>query len=320
MKTPLAQYSAGGSNALPRRLAVRARAGRNPNNRGTGLFEQTDVFVAGQDGISQFRIPVLLTSTSGTLLAFCDARVEKPGDPPNNIDLVMKRSTDQGRTWGPLQVVAGCRRGRHRRFLRAGGPADGHDLGLHRLLSGGCRHPHGQAGTVGGHLHVLGHQEHRRRPDLVGQNRPHAACSRKPEWNSGSPGPGKGMQMRSGRLVVPKYFVKDGYAASHVVFSDDHGESWKIGGEAYTNGTTNESQVAELSDGTLLAEHAWDQGEPAEDQQEHRRWDELVGGHAWIRLWSSRAARPASRTSPTGWTTTGTGSSFPTRPPWSAGT
>ena len=70
-----------------------------------GLFEQTDVFVAGQDGVAEFRIPVLLTSTKGTLLAFCDARVEKPGDPPNNIDLVMKRSTDQGRTWGPLRVL-----------------------------------------------------------------------------------------------------------------------------------------------------------------------------------------------------------------------
>ena len=70
-----------------------------------GLFEETDVFVAGQDGVAQFRIPVLLTSTKGTLLAFCDARVERPGDPPNNIDLVMKRSTDQGRTWGPLRVL-----------------------------------------------------------------------------------------------------------------------------------------------------------------------------------------------------------------------
>ena len=64
----------------------------------TALLEQTDVFVSGQDGVAEYRIPVLLTSTKGTLLAFCDARVERPGDPANNIDLVMKRSFDQGRT------------------------------------------------------------------------------------------------------------------------------------------------------------------------------------------------------------------------------
>ena len=72
---------------------------------GKSFFEQTDVFVAGQDGIAEYRIPVLLTSNQGTLLAFCDARVDKPGDSPNNIDLVMKRSTDNGKTWGPLRVL-----------------------------------------------------------------------------------------------------------------------------------------------------------------------------------------------------------------------
>ena len=73
--------------------------------RAAALLEQTDVFVAGQNGIREFRIPVLVTSTRGTLLAFCDARVEKPGDPPNNIDLVMRRSLDRGHTWEPLRVL-----------------------------------------------------------------------------------------------------------------------------------------------------------------------------------------------------------------------
>src|SRR5262249_3297513 len=68
------------------------------------ILEQTDVFVAGQDGIFEYRIPVLVTSNKGTLLAFCDARVKKRGDPPNNIDLVMKRSTDGGKTWSPLKT------------------------------------------------------------------------------------------------------------------------------------------------------------------------------------------------------------------------
>ncbi len=53
----------------------------------------------------EYRIPVLLTSNEGTLLAFCDARVEKERDPPNNIDLALKRSVNGGKTWGPLQVL-----------------------------------------------------------------------------------------------------------------------------------------------------------------------------------------------------------------------
>ena len=70
------------------------------------LIEQTDVFVAGQDGVFEYRIPGLVTSTRGTLLAFCDARVNKAGDPPNKINLVLKRSTDAGKTWGALQTLA----------------------------------------------------------------------------------------------------------------------------------------------------------------------------------------------------------------------
>ena len=216
-----------------------------------GLFEETDVFVAGQDGVAQFRIPVLLTSTKGTLLAFCDARVERPGDPPNNIDLVMKRSTDQGRTWGPLRVL-----------LDVGEGATADSCGLVDRKTGtiwvftvycpvgvgtGTAKP-GLSGDTFMYWAIKSTDDGRTWSDKIDLT----PMFKKPEWNSGSPGPGKGMQMRSGRLIVPKYFVKDGYAASHVVFSDDHGETWTIGGEAHTNGTTNESQVAELSDGTLL--------------------------------------------------------------------
>ena len=70
------------------------------------LFDQTDVFVAGRDGVHQYRIPALVTSNKGTLIAACDARKDRAGDPPNNIDHVCRRSSDGGRTWGPLQVVA----------------------------------------------------------------------------------------------------------------------------------------------------------------------------------------------------------------------
>ncbi len=222
-----------------------------PDPTGPGLFEQTDVFVAGEDEIVEYRIPVLVTSTKGTLLAFCDARVEKPGDPPNNIDLVMKRSTDQGKTWGPLKVL-----------LDVGEGATADSCGLVDR----------QTGTIWVFTVYcpVGIGSRTAKPGLSGDTFMYWAIKsdddgetwsekmdlttmfKKAEWKAGSPGPGKGMQMRSGRLIVPKYFVKNGYSASHLVFSDDHGKTWKISGEAFSGGITNESQVAELSNGTLL--------------------------------------------------------------------
>src|SRR5690606_24958558 len=68
-------------------------------------LEQVDLFVAGMDDNVQYRIPVLLTTNAGTLLALCEARVEKPGDAPNNIDVVMKRSHDGGRSWSRQEVI-----------------------------------------------------------------------------------------------------------------------------------------------------------------------------------------------------------------------
>ncbi|MFD9006920.1 exo-alpha-sialidase [Streptomyces sp. NPDC059582] len=71
----------------------------------TPAFEQQVLFKAAQDpGYACFRIPAIVTTTDGTLLAFAEGRVLNCGDAAD-IDIVVKRSTDGGRTWGPLQVV-----------------------------------------------------------------------------------------------------------------------------------------------------------------------------------------------------------------------
>ena len=73
-----------------------------------GLFTQTDVFVSGQDGYFAYRIPGLETAPDGSLLAFAEARKHHLGDPGYNdqdIDLVLKRSTDRGATWSPLTII-----------------------------------------------------------------------------------------------------------------------------------------------------------------------------------------------------------------------
>lgn len=69
------------------------------------LTETSVPFRAGREGYASFRIPAAVTTHSGVLLAFCEGRVGSRED-YGNIDVVLKRSTDGGRTWDPLQVVA----------------------------------------------------------------------------------------------------------------------------------------------------------------------------------------------------------------------
>ena len=64
-----------------------------------------DLFVRGSDGIALHRIPALTVTPKGTLIAVADARVDEGDDLPNNIDLVMRRSFDLGRTWTPSEVI-----------------------------------------------------------------------------------------------------------------------------------------------------------------------------------------------------------------------
>src|SRR5688572_1060899 len=63
-----------------------------------------DLFVAGREGYHTYRIPVLVTATNGTLLAFCEGRRDNASD-TGRIDMLLKRSTDRGETWTPQQVV-----------------------------------------------------------------------------------------------------------------------------------------------------------------------------------------------------------------------
>ncbi|MFD7047259.1 exo-alpha-sialidase [Streptomyces mirabilis] len=82
-----------------------ASGGSGASGASGASFEQQVLFRASQDpGYACFRIPAVVRSTHGTLLAFAEGRVHDCGD-AGDIDIVVKRSTDGGRTWGPLQVV-----------------------------------------------------------------------------------------------------------------------------------------------------------------------------------------------------------------------
>ena len=67
-------------------------------------LQTTDLFVGGKDGYYSYRIPALVVSKQGTLLAFCEGRKESTRD-DGNIDTLVKRSTDNGQTWSRQQVI-----------------------------------------------------------------------------------------------------------------------------------------------------------------------------------------------------------------------
>ena len=68
------------------------------------MFTQTDLFIGGQQGYHTYRIPAMTVSTRGTVLAFCEGRRYSSSD-TGDIDLILKRSFDDGRTWEPTQTV-----------------------------------------------------------------------------------------------------------------------------------------------------------------------------------------------------------------------
>jgi sialidase-1 len=78
------------------------------------------------------------------------------------------------------------------------------------------------------------------------------AQTKRPEWTWYATGPGNGIQLRSGRLVIPcDHIRRDNRAMhSHVIYSDDGGRSWAIGGVAEER--TNESAAAEARDGGVI--------------------------------------------------------------------
>jgi len=217
---------------------------------GITVLDQHDIFVAGGHGYHTFRIPSLITTKQGTVLAFCEGR-KHGGSDSGDIDVVLRRSTDGGRTWGPIQVIADD------------GP---------NTFGNPCAVVDRDTGTIWVLLtHNLGQDRESQIINQTGQGTRSALVTysrddgltwapikniseqvKQPDWTWYATGPGVGIQLRSGRLVIPCDHIEAGTKRyySHVIYSDDHGKTWQMGGRAGPQ--ANECQVAEQSDGKLL--------------------------------------------------------------------
>jgi sialidase-1 len=226
-------------------------------------------YTSGTDGYSAFRIPAIVASRSGALLAFAEGRVGGLGD-AGNIDLVLRRSTDGGCTWGPLQVVADSganTSGNPAPVVTAGGR-----VVLLSTYNGGTAT---EAAIMRGE--VPADQSRRvfvQTSDDDGATwsapREITADTKAADWRWYATGPVHGIRLARGphrdRLVVPANHsiappagspdigTEARYYGGHTLYSDDGGETWTIGAvddnpNGYVN--VNETTVAELPDGRL---------------------------------------------------------------------
>jgi sialidase-1 len=215
--------------------------------------EQQVVFSAGADGYHTYRIPALLATPKGTLLAFCEGRRLGRGD-SGAIDLVVKRSDDGGDTWSRPAVVWSDGDN------TCGNPCPVVDRRTGRILlpmTWNLGEDQGRAmhdGTSKGTRKVfLAHSDDDGKSWSAARDI--TAQAKSQDWWWYATGPGVAIQIRrgdhAGRIVVPANHSSkaNGYAA-HTILSDDGGKSWRR--SSVIAPACNESQVVELSDQRLM--------------------------------------------------------------------
>ncbi|MCC7523868.1 MAG: exo-alpha-sialidase [Chitinophagaceae bacterium] len=241
----------------------------------TGFAQTTDVpvFVSGNDGYKSFRIPAMVSTPNGDLLAFCEGRVHGAGD-FGDIDIVLKRSTDKGKTWGSLQIAVDMD------TSQAGNPAPVVDLTDPAYPQGriflfyntgnnhegevrkglGLREVWYKTSTDNGLTWSepvnITTQTHRPKYPQV-----NSSYNFSEDWRSYANTPGHAMQFQNGkyrgRIFVaanhsagdPQPHFTDYYA--HGYYSDDHGKTFHLGETVNVPGS-NESMATELSNDKLM--------------------------------------------------------------------
>lgn len=231
------------------------------------------VFVSGQDGYKSFRIPAIISMPNGELLAFCEGRVNGAGD-FGDIDLVMKRSHDQGKSWSALKVVAEFGN------LQLSNPAPVLDLTDPQYPGGriflfyntgnvseaeiikgkGIKHCMYKTSTDGGSSWSeavdITLQVHRpNKPDVD------PSFNFTEDWRYYANTPGHAMQFQTGKFrgrifVAANHSAGEpqkvaGHYLAHGYYTDDHGRSFQVGASLNLPGS-NESTAAELSEGRLM--------------------------------------------------------------------
>ena len=212
------------------------------------------VFKCGDEGSKYYRIPAIVTASDGSLVVVADKRWESNADLPGHIDVVCRRSTDNGATWSDPVIVAATNDGGG-----YGDPALVLDRKTGDLL---CISTHGEGlwtATPGNNAHIVvsrssdGGKSWDAPHDITSMLFP-VADAAKP-WITAFASSGRALQLADGRLmfvlVVRDELDKGQTLKCYSCFSDDGGLTWRSSAmPADPNG--DEAKVAELPDGRVL--------------------------------------------------------------------
>jgi sialidase-1 len=227
------------------------------------------VFESGKEGHKSYRIPAMIALTNGMLLAFCEGRVNGAGD-FGDINIVLKRSADNGETWSRLQTIVDAD------SLQAGNPAPVVDLndpafphGRIFLFYNTGNNSEGEVRKGKGlrevwYITSVDGGSTWSKPQNITAQVHHPAQSPyndSTDWRSYSNTPGHALQIKEGvykgRIYVaanhsdgePKNNFEDYHA--HGFYSDDHGRTFHLSETVGLPGG-NESTAAEISNSGLM--------------------------------------------------------------------
>ncbi|GGT07868.1 sialidase family protein [Streptomyces chromofuscus] len=227
-------------------------------------------YTAGTGGYDTYRIPAAVRTGTGAVLAFAEGRRGGASD-SGDIDVVVRRSTDGGCTWGPLTVVAAGEGNTRGNPAPVVDPRTGAVVLLTSYNSGAVTEAQIMRGDVT--------PEQSRRvfvqrstDDGIRFTPPRdiTAAVKRTGWRWYATGPGHAVALthgpHAGRLVVPANHSaappagspdtgqEPKYYGAHAFYSDDGGATWRLGfvDDSYDGlANANESSAAQLPDGTL---------------------------------------------------------------------
>lgn len=208
-------------------------------------IDKIDLFGAGQGGYETFRIPGIVVTNKGTVLVYCEARRGSRSDWAD-IEVFLCRSTNGGKTWSPPWKIADSKKD------TVNNPVAIVDRDSDRIHFLYC---------INYHQCFYMHSD----DDGVSFSEPREITAafepfrKEYDWGVLATGPGHGIQLKNGRLLVPVWMStatrEHRPSAVSTIFSDDHGTTWKNGEIvcAHPDPLINPSETiaVQLSDGTV---------------------------------------------------------------------
>jgi sialidase-1 len=223
-----------------------------------------DLWHENQGGYKMYRIPGIVVTKAGTILAYAEAR-RYSGSDWGTIDIVMRRSTDGGRTFSPQRVIAhspNVPRSPVAVERKQGSPDDvtynnpvaiaDHKGAVHFLF---CR----EYMRV---FYMRSDDDGVTFSEPVDVTRTFDAYRAEYDWKVAATGPGHGIHLAGGRLVLPVWLSLGTQGNGHspsvtsTIYSDDEGKTWRAGDIAVHNAPAtpdpNEATVVQTNAGLVL--------------------------------------------------------------------